>query len=170
MYKTAKNLLYPINVGRNVAREMAQTHFILASDIELYPSSNVIEQFLAMIARNEGPLRSPRPKVFPFNLFEISVNQQTPDSKTALKEMLANGTAVPFHKFVCAGCHGTPMSKEWMAANETNGLHVFHVGKRMGKFVHWEPIFIGTHSEPLYDERLSWEGKSDKMTQVNSPT
>lgn len=36
----------------------------------------------------------------------------------------------------------------------------------MGYFVHWEPIYIGTHADPHYDERLSWEGKSDKMTQV----
>jgi len=32
--------------------------------------------------------------------------------------------------------------------------------------VHWEPIYIGTHADPHYDERLSWEGKSDKMPQV----
>lgn len=38
----------------------------------------------------------------------------------------------------------------------------------MGYFVHWEPIYIGTHADPHYDERLSWEGKSDKMTQVVS--
>lgn len=46
-------------------------------------------------------------------------------------------------------------------------LAIFHIGKRVGYFVHWEPIYIGTHSDPHYDERLSWEGKSDKMTQVN---
>lgn len=45
-------------------------------------------------------------------------------------------------------------------------LGVFHIGKRTGYFVHWEPIYIGTHADPHYDERLSWEGKSDKMTQV----
>lgn len=45
-------------------------------------------------------------------------------------------------------------------------MDVFHVGKRQGKFLHWEPIFIGTHQDPYYDERLSWEGKKDKMTQV----
>lgn len=33
-------------------------------------------------------------------------------------------------------------------------------------FDHWEPLYIGTNDEPLYDERLSWEGKSDKMTQA----
>lgn len=46
-------------------------------------------------------------------------------------------------------------------------LGIFHIGKRVGYFVHWEPIYIGTHADPRYDERLSWEGKSDKMTQVS---
>lgn len=81
--------------------------------------------------------------------------------------MLKNGTAIPFHKKVCPGCHNVPKSKEWMLAPESSGLHVFHIGKRLGYFVHWEPIFIGTNRDPLYDERLSWEGKSDKMTQVS---
>ena len=34
----ANNLTYPINVGRNIARESALTHFVFASDIELYPN------------------------------------------------------------------------------------------------------------------------------------
>ncbi|KAF3419817.1 hypothetical protein E2986_11874 [Frieseomelitta varia] len=79
--------------------------------------------------------------------------------------MLKAGTAIPFHKKLCSGCHNVPRSKEWQEAPETEDLHVFHVGKRTGSFVHWEPIFIGTNNDPLYDERLSWEGKSDKMTQ-----
>lgn len=44
---------------------------------------------------------------------------------------------------------------------------MFFVGKRTGSFVHWEPIYIGTNADPYYDERLSWEGRSDKMTQVS---
>ncbi|KAK9875082.1 hypothetical protein WA026_005877 [Henosepilachna vigintioctopunctata] len=167
MYKVQKNLLYPVNVGRNIAREMAQTHFILPSDIELYPSANVIPQFLSMIAENKGPLLSKNPKVFPLHIFEVSAGSLAPENKTALLEMLRNGTAIPFHKKVCPECHAVPKSKEWQQQKESNDrqLHVFHVGKRNGRFVHWEPIFIGTHADPLYDERLSWEGKSDKMTQ-----
>ena len=46
-------------------------------------------------------------------------------------------------------------------------MHVFHIGKRNPPYQHWEPIYIGTHEDPLYDERLSWEGRSDKMTQVS---
>lgn len=45
-------------------------------------------------------------------------------------------------------------------------MEVFTVGKRENEFHHWEPIFIGTHTDPLYDERLSWEGQADKMTHV----
>ncbi|EEZ97317.1 N-acetyllactosaminide beta-1,3-N-acetylglucosaminyltransferase-like Protein [Tribolium castaneum] len=165
MYKNQKKLLYPVNVGRNVARETAQTHYILPSDIELYPSPNIIPQFLAMIAENRGPLLSKNPKVFPLHLFEVSANQQVPESKTKLIEMLNNGTAVSFHKKLCPGCHNIPKAKEWQMAKETDDLKVFHVGKRNGRYIHWEPIFIGTHADPLYDERLSWEGKSDKMTQ-----
>ena len=41
-YKSANNLTYPVNVARNVARLAAATYFILASDIELYPSLNFI--------------------------------------------------------------------------------------------------------------------------------
>ncbi|XP_060524606.1 beta-1,4-glucuronyltransferase 1-like [Cylas formicarius] len=165
MYKAQKNLLYPVNVGRNVAREMAQTYYVLASDIELYPSPNISTKFLDMIATNTGPLLSKNPKVYPLHIFEVSANAAVPETKNMLKEMLGNGTALPFHKKLCPGCHSVPKAKEWQTANETEGLHVFHVGKRIGSFVHWEPIYIGTHFDPLYDERLSWEGKSDKMTQ-----
>lgn len=165
MYRKQKNLLYPVNVGRNIARETAQTHYIFPSDIELYPSPRLAELFLEMIASQETALRRPNPKVFPVPLFEVVAGQRVPENKTQLLEMLRNGTAFPFHKKLCPGCHNVPKSKEWQLANETVGLHVFHVGKRVGRFVHWEPIFIGTHADPLYDERLSWEGKSDKMTQ-----
>ena len=45
-------------------------------------------------------------------------------------------------------------------------MDTFQVGKRRAKFKNWEPIFIGTHEDPLYDERLTYEGRADKMTQV----
>lgn len=44
-------------------------------------------------------------------------------------------------------------------------MRIFKEVKRSGKFNHWEPIHIATQDDPHYDERLSWEGKSDKMTQ-----
>ena len=49
---------------------------------------------------------------------------------------------------------------------DTEELKVFTVAKRHGWFHHWEPIHITTHDEPLFDERLTYEGKHDKHTQV----
>lgn len=105
--------------------------------------------------------------MFPLSIFEVDANFTVPKDKTELQEMLRTNKAIPFHKRVCASCHNVPKAKEWMAANETDDLGVFHVGKRNGVYVHWEPIYIGTNADPHYDERLSWEGKSDKMTQVS---
>ncbi|XP_011685123.1 PREDICTED: beta-1,4-glucuronyltransferase 1 [Wasmannia auropunctata] len=166
MYKNEKKLLYPVNVGRNIARESAPTFYVFASDIELYPSPNLPVKFLEMIRRREQPaLHKPNPKLFVLSIFEVDEKSQPPNNKTHLIQMLKAGTVIPFHKKLCSGCHNVPKSKEWQEAPETEDLHIFHVGKRTGSFVHWEPIFIGTNNDPFYDERLSWEGKSDKMTQ-----
>ncbi|XP_015116957.1 beta-1,4-glucuronyltransferase 1 [Diachasma alloeum] len=166
MYKNEKNLLYPVNVGRNIARESAVTHYLLASDIELYPSPELPARFLEMIRRRDQPaLLKANPKVFVLSIFEVDEKSSPPRNKTSLLKMLKSGSAIPFHKKVCSACHNIPKSKEWQEAPETEGLHIFHAGKRTGAFIHWEPIFIGTNSDPWYDERLSWEGKSDKMTQ-----
>lgn len=123
LYKTQKKLLYPVNVGRNIARDAAMTHFILASDIELYPNPGLVKRFLEMVARNDPPLQRKNPKVFPLSIFEVDSASQVPRDKTELQELLKKGKAIPFHKRVCSSCHGVPKSKEWMAANETEGKY-----------------------------------------------
>lgn len=62
LYKSQKKLLYPVNVGRNIARDASMTHFILASDIELYPNPGLVRKFLEMIARNDAPLKRKSPR------------------------------------------------------------------------------------------------------------
>ena len=56
MYKTIKKLSFPINLARNIAREAALTHFVFASDIELYPSPNLVDNFLEMISTTNSSL------------------------------------------------------------------------------------------------------------------
>ena len=56
LYRSQKNLTYPINVGRNIARDAALTHFIFPSDIELYPSPYLVKNFLEMIEKNHEEL------------------------------------------------------------------------------------------------------------------
>ncbi len=48
-------------------------------------------------------------------------------------------------------------------------MKIFHTAKRIGYHSHWEPFFIATPREPYFDERLTWEGKSDKHTLVITP-
>ncbi|XP_059622670.1 beta-1,4-glucuronyltransferase 1-like isoform X2 [Phlebotomus argentipes] len=165
MFKTLKQLTYPINVGRNVARDAAITHFVFPSDIELYPSLEVVPKFLEMIARNEGPLRNKKPRVFPLPVFEVKATARVPDNKTELLQMLKTKDAILFHEKICSNCHAVPERSRWEATAEGARMEVFVVGKREGSFQHWEPIFIGTNREPYYEERLNWEGKRDKMTQ-----
>ena len=55
---------------------------------------------------------------------------------------------------------------EWAEDLDTEELQVFTTAKRHPPFHHWEPIHITTHDEPLFDERLTYEGKHDKHTQV----
>lgn len=55
-FKAVNNLTYPVNVGRNLARGAALTHFLLASDIELFPSYGLVDDFFAMIQRDPDKL------------------------------------------------------------------------------------------------------------------
>jgi beta-1,4-glucuronyltransferase 1 len=53
-----------------------------------------------------------------------------------------------------------------MRLSSFKSLNTFKEVQRTGDLATWEPIFVGTKLDPPYDERLSWEGKSDKMPQV----
>jgi hypothetical protein len=79
-YRAAKNLTYPINVARNVARENAETHFVLASDVELVPSAFAVEWFLDMIRRDDEPLvhqGSGYPSVYVLPVFEVHLSSKS---------------------------------------------------------------------------------------------
>ncbi|KAB0798387.1 hypothetical protein PPYR_09380 [Photinus pyralis] len=165
MYVSKHSLIYPINVGRNVARVSAETYYVFTSDIELYPSPNVIPQFLNLIAACDYKMLPYKPVVFVLHIFEIEKGYDVPTNKTDLIRLLKRGTVIRFHQNICSVCHTIPEFDEWAQANETSELQIFTLGKRTGKYYHWEPIYIGTNAEPLYDERLSWEGMKDKVVQ-----
>lgn len=100
IYKAQKKLLYPVNVGRNIARESAVTHYILPSDIELYPSPGVIPDFLEMIRRQDPPLLRQRPKVFPLSIFELESNMSLPVNKSDLVSLYVCVEGCLPHKFI----------------------------------------------------------------------
>jgi len=49
--RQSQQLTYPVNVGRNAARQASKTNFVLVSDIELIPSKGLIEQFANLLHR-----------------------------------------------------------------------------------------------------------------------
>lgn len=170
LYKVEKNLTYPINVGRNIARNAALTYYVFVSDIELYPSPDVPKKFLEMISENLSTLQTLNPAgrvVFPLSIFEIDARYEVPWNKTKLLELIRMKIVNRFHKNICSKCHRIPKALEWETMEETGGLSVFHIEKRIDEFKFWEPIFIGTNNDPLYDERLNWDGKKEKMPQVS---
>lgn len=164
-FKAIKNLTYPVNVGRNLAREAAVTHFVLASDIELYPNPGLIEDFFQMIIKAPEDYLWEK-NVFVLPIFEVNKNLKVPKTKTDLLRQFRYGVAIWFHYEVCPECHMIPEAQKWIEFESNRGMQVVTKGKRTGAYRTWEPLYIGTNDEPLYDERLNWEGKMDKMTQA----
>ncbi|XP_042240824.1 beta-1,4-glucuronyltransferase 1-like isoform X2 [Homarus americanus] len=169
-YRTAEGLPYPVNVARNVARSAAPTVFVLPSDVELYPSEGLVEQFLGLIQRinsgKETRVSNLSPRVFVVPVFEVA--SVVPTSKEELVQQYQQNDAVYFHRHVCAHCQRFPALSDWIRQLGTPGtLKAFSVVKRQFPYHRWEPIYICTKDEPLYDERLSWEGLQDKMTQMH---
>uniref|UniRef100_T1JBZ4 Cytochrome P450 n=1 Tax=Strigamia maritima TaxID=126957 RepID=T1JBZ4_STRMM len=169
-FKNVKRLVYPINVARNVARETSTTFFVLTADIELYPSRGIVPMFLDLVTRlSDTVLRRPNPKVFVLPIFEVPRGSRPPNYKSELAELYRLGRAIFFHKYVCPPCSFTPRLGDWLKQTpHPNRIKVFHVAKRHPPYHRWEPVYIGTHNEPSYDERLTWEGKQDKMSQMHA--
>ncbi|XP_022257556.1 beta-1,4-glucuronyltransferase 1-like [Limulus polyphemus] len=167
-YVRRKVLPYPINVARNIARMAAKTHYVFASDIELYPSENIIPRFIRLIddLKNKTPNFSTKRQVFVLPVFEVQLGTEPPTKKPDLKLLMEKKVAIPFHYYFCRMCHMIPKLSQWL---EIQGspvkLNIFLSTKRrrIGKYSGWEPFFIGTNKDPLFEERMSWNGKYNKM-------
>lgn len=172
-YKNTANLTYPINVGRNIARQAVNTHFILASDIELYPSLGFVDFFLDMVARNHSVLALdpllPR-RVYPLPVFEIASGAEIPNDKADLLALYQKKLAQGFHEKLCGQCHKVPRQKEWLNKpfSEGDQLQLFSHTLREKQFRYWEPFYVSDNTEPLFDERVTWEGQSNKRIQVSA--
>lgn len=166
MYKEVHNMTYPINVGRNIARKSVNTYFIFASDIELHPMPDLPRLFLEMVERNRSVyLDNKELRVFTIPVFEVTKDSQVPETKTQLVEMLRSHKAIPFHSKICKECHLVPKHNAWVNASDAKELSLFSVTKREGCFRYWEPFYISDNQEPIFDERVTWEGQSNKRIQ-----
>ncbi|XP_074601557.1 beta-1,4-glucuronyltransferase 1-like [Brevipalpus obovatus] len=170
-YRSGNKLPYPINVARNVARLSVKTKYLLASDIELYPSLNIVSMFKKLLERERSsqvPNINPRvPHVYVLPIFEVNTGLNPPLTKVQLNHMMKKKEAIFFHYWVCDACQNFPDRKEWIDAIPADAsLNIFRVTQRLRSRSSWEPLYIGTNAEPLYEERLTWDGKKDKMSQM----
>lgn len=95
-YRSTNKLAYPINVLRNVARAQARTKYILASDIELYPSTNIVPMFKQLLQRETAGelsqlINSSLPHVYVLPIFEVKKGLQPPEKKNQLLDMVKKG-------------------------------------------------------------------------------
>lgn len=89
-----KNMMYPVNVARNVARTMANTSRVLVSDIELLPSTRLASDFMQMVHQKPPKVGV----VFVLPVFEIESNEPPPATKRELLAASRAGLAVYFHR------------------------------------------------------------------------
>ncbi|XP_015115744.1 beta-1,4-glucuronyltransferase 1 [Diachasma alloeum] len=157
-----RGMIYPINMARNVARSLAPSSRVLVSDIELLPSDKLASGFLEMI--HGRPPRSAL--IFVVPVFEIEENERPPRTKRELMDAVRSGVAVYFHKYVCVHCQKFPGITKWMLRPDPGRVKPLVVTKREYPHHRWEPVFIGTREDPLYNEEMSWEGRQDKMVQM----
>ncbi|XP_072384109.1 beta-1,4-glucuronyltransferase 1-like [Diabrotica undecimpunctata] len=158
------SVMYPINVCRNAARTASLTELVMVSDIQLMPSEGLAYKFLEMLDRYK--LHDCERRVYVLPIFEVEAAENVPRTKTQLVEMVKEKKSVYFHKLVCRHCQKFPGIESWMRTDPKDTVKPLLTARREVPFHRWEPIYIGTKAEPLYNEKLSWEGLQDKMLQM----
>ena len=105
---------YLINAARNVARSSVSTRFILASDVELYPSPNLGRNFEFLIKSERK--NSTKKLVYVVPTFEIdkSERDRLPRSRTDLIKLVNAEKAVYFHAKTCKKCQKFPKIEKWL--------------------------------------------------------
>lgn len=85
-FRRYSHMTYPVNVGRNVARNASLTNYFIVSDIEMVPSDGLAPRFLTMIKklmgdkkRNEGCIFAKT--VFVVPLFQVERGEKIPRDK-----------------------------------------------------------------------------------------
>nr|XP_023016097.1 beta-1,4-glucuronyltransferase 1-like [Leptinotarsa decemlineata] len=158
------SIMYPINVCRNAARTAALTENVLVSDIQLMPSAGLAKKYIDMIdiyKLTECPHR-----VFVLPIFEVESTEEIPRTKKKLLQLVREEKAVYFHKLICSHCQKFPGIESWLVSDPGDFVKPLTTARREVPYHRWEPIYIGTKSEPFYNEMLSWEGLQDKMLQM----
>ncbi|KAB7496779.1 Beta-1,4-glucuronyltransferase 1 [Armadillidium nasatum] len=115
--------LYPVNVARNVAKSNSATYFYFTSDIELYPSLNIIPEFLKLMQRPDFSNTSRR-RVYVLPVFEMKSNLVIPNTKKELLSLINEENAFLFHLNICRRCQEVPNYESYIMCLMDYEYHV----------------------------------------------
>jgi N-acetyllactosaminide beta-1,3-N-acetylglucosaminyltransferase len=88
-----------------------------------------------------------------------------PINKQDLIKLYYRKIILPFNNETCAACSKIPFFQKWLKPSKSRQLAIFATAKREKTFNHWDPVFIGTRRDPIFDERLYW-GQADRTSQA----
>lgn len=161
-YAINGNISYPNNLLRNVARSGTESSYVLVLDIDMMPSADLPQQFLAMIARREPA----SDEVFVLPAFEIRHARKVPTNKAQLVQLYQVGEVRPFYEELCPRCQAPTNYSLWVNSHvrETGSLEVAYTLSWVDP---WEPFYIGPHTVPLYDETFKQYG-FNRISQVGN--
>lgn len=123
-YRVRKDLIYPVNVCRNVARNAAFTYFVLVADVQLMPSNNLASKFMDMAHKMDIKTYKKSSKVYVLPLFEIEAGEVIPRTKTELLRLMKKERAMYFHRMVCTHCQKFPGLQRWLQAHDDGTVEV----------------------------------------------
>ncbi|XP_031707136.1 beta-1,4-glucuronyltransferase 1 [Anarrhichthys ocellatus] len=152
-YAISGNVSYPNNLLRNVARGGTESSYILVIDIDMMPSVDLHQQFMALVFTRE----STGAEVFVLPAFEIRHARKMPANKAELVQLYQVGEVRPFYEELCPRCQAPTNYSQWVNSHvrETGTMEVAHTLTWTDP---WEPFYIGPHTVPLYDESFKQYG------------
>ncbi|TNN46709.1 Beta-1,4-glucuronyltransferase 1 [Liparis tanakae] len=160
-YAISGNVSYPNNLLRNVARGGTETAYVLVIDIDMMPSADLHQQFLAMMMarrkRRRGAREPGAGEVFVLPAFEIRHARKMPANKAELVQLYQVGEVRPFYEELCPRCQAPTNYSQWVNGHVTEP-GTLEVSYALSWTDPWEPFYIGPHTVPLYDESFKQYG------------
>lgn len=162
-----KQVAYPVNLLRNVARRYSMTEFIFVVDIDLIPSKSFRTQFLGFASKNnlfhESHFGEKAIYVVPaYEMSEYLIESGVPSDKNSLVAKIDRKEIRPFYSQVCWKCHKYTNYKSWETSPMGQSVEVIYEVSWQDP---WEPFYVSRANVPLYDERFKRYG-FNRISQV----
>jgi hypothetical protein len=172
----------PVNVLRNIARNTANTKYVLVTNVDLYPSVHLAGNFNELInsetEKSNKQLADLERCIFPLPAFEVELGageQQIPKTKRDLVELSSKGKIRPYREAGCDLCHEFSRQRDWLnstgeggGADQSDKLAVFETIEwtRSGPFTGWSPFFLAQNTYRNYNENLLSNERIDVMYEM----